>query len=83
MVSWTSVEGALDVTVNATSALGHSVGCNSANNNCTMQGLQCGQSYIVQGTSNGLWCNSILSVPLSIVTGKDNTNNNEMKRLCY
>lgn len=73
MVSWTWVQDALNVTVNAISALGHSVGCTSANNNCTMQGLLCGQRYTVQGTSRGMWCNSTLSVPLSIVTGEGNT----------
>ncbi|XP_017343677.1 uncharacterized protein LOC108276481 [Ictalurus punctatus] len=68
MVSWTWVQNAQNVIVNATSALGHSVGCKSANNNCTLQGLWCGQRYTLQGTSQGLWCNSTPGVPLSIVT---------------
>lgn len=74
LVSWTMVQDALGVTVNGTSTLGHSVGCSSANNNCTLQGLWCGQRYTVQGISYSQSCNSTFSVPLSIVTGKNNTN---------
>ncbi|XP_053096527.1 uncharacterized protein LOC113530559 [Pangasianodon hypophthalmus] len=68
MVSWAWVQDALDVTVIASSTLGQSVSCGSSNNSCTLQGLRCGQRYTVQGTSRGLWCNSIGGVPLSIVT---------------
>ncbi|GAA6076390.1 uncharacterized protein LOC113651476 [Tachysurus ichikawai] len=68
LVSWTMVQDALGVTVNGTSTLGHSVGCSSANNNCTLQGLWCGQRYTVQGISYSQSCNSTFSVPLSIVT---------------
>lgn len=69
VVSWTRVQDALSVTVNGTSTLGHSVGCISVNNSCTLQGLWCGQRYTVQGISYSQWCNSTPSVPLSIVTG--------------
>lgn len=78
MVLWTWVPDALNVTINATSMLGQSVTCSSANTNCTMQGLQCGQRYTVQGTSLGMWCNSSPSVPLNISTGEVNTKNIEL-----
>ncbi|XP_058265731.1 uncharacterized protein LOC131365857 [Hemibagrus wyckioides] len=68
VVSWTRVQDALSVTVNGTSTLGHSLGCSSVNNSCTLQGLWCGQRYTVQGISYSQWCNSTPSVPLSIVT---------------
>lgn len=74
LVLWTWVQDALNVAINATSMLGQSVSCTSTNTSCTIQGLQCGQRYTVQGTSLGTWCNSSPSVPLSIVTGKVFTN---------
>ncbi|KAI5609206.1 hypothetical protein C0J50_6208 [Silurus asotus] len=68
LVLWTGSPDVLDVTVTATSVLGYSAGCTSANNSCNIQGLQCAQKYTLQGTSHGMLCNSTPSVPLNINT---------------
>ncbi|KAI5096119.1 hypothetical protein C0J45_14549, partial [Silurus meridionalis] len=68
LVLWTGSPDVLDVTLTATSVLGYSAGCTSANNSCNIQGLQCAQRYTLQGTSRGMLCNSTPSVPLNIIT---------------
>ncbi|XP_017573413.2 uncharacterized protein LOC108439482 [Pygocentrus nattereri] len=68
VVSWTGDQDAMGVSVNATSSLGHTLSCSSANHSCALQGLQCGQTYALQGTIQGLHCDSNPSAPLNIVT---------------
>ncbi|XP_066528384.1 fibronectin type III domain-containing protein 7-like [Hoplias malabaricus] len=68
LVSWTGDQDAMGVTINATSSLGYSAGCSSANHSCALQSLHCGQTYAVRGTIQGLHCDSNPSAPLSIVT---------------
>ncbi|XP_076840783.1 uncharacterized protein fndc7b [Brachyhypopomus gauderio] len=68
-VSWTVASDVTGVVLNATSVLGHSVGCSSMGSpNCTLQGLQCGQTYAVQASAQDTHCSGASSPPLSIVT---------------
>ncbi|KAK1803500.1 hypothetical protein P4O66_020926, partial [Electrophorus voltai] len=70
-VSWAVARDETGVSLNATSVLGHSVGCGSAGgHSCLLQGLQCGQEYTVRATTQGPHCSSVPSPPLSIVTGR-------------
>lgn len=70
LVTWVQDEGAVGITVNATSSLGHATSCSSSTNtNCVLIGLECGQTYTIQAFAEGVQCLSKPSSAYTIVTG--------------
>lgn len=70
LVSWVEDKDAKNVTVKATSKLGHSASCSSTtNSSCVLDDLQCGNTYTVQAVARGVQCLSKPSSTFQIVTG--------------
>ncbi|KAF4097010.1 hypothetical protein G5714_022979 [Onychostoma macrolepis] len=65
LVSWVKDPDAVSVRVNV---LGHTVTCSSSANNCSLNALQCGQTYTVYGVAQGPQCESAPSAPFNITT---------------
>lgn len=57
----------------ATGLDGHVAKCNTSVNNCSLDGLHCGQTYSLSITAKGATCRSLPSLS-SFKTGKGNHN---------
>ncbi|KAL7851296.1 hypothetical protein AOLI_G00216520 [Acnodon oligacanthus] len=68
LLSWTPVSNVIRYIVNATSTNGHMSSCVSPNFNCSLTGLQCGQTYSVYATARGEQCDSSPSISVSVIT---------------
>uniref|UniRef100_A0AAR2LCM5 Fibronectin type-III domain-containing protein n=1 Tax=Pygocentrus nattereri TaxID=42514 RepID=A0AAR2LCM5_PYGNA len=68
LLSWTPVRNAIRYIVNATSTNGLMSSCISPNFNCSLTGLQCGQTYSVYATARGEQCDSSPSTSVTVIT---------------
>ncbi|XP_068096197.1 mucin-3B-like [Hyperolius riggenbachi] len=55
-VSWDTTPGAINYTVTVQNATGNKYFCNTSGTSCSMEHLQCGQTYSVTVTANGDQC---------------------------
>lgn len=70
LVTWVKDEDAINVTVTASSSLGHTTSCSSSTNTtCGLDGLECGHTYTIQAFAQGAQCLSKPSSAFTIVTG--------------
>ncbi|XP_018532382.1 mucin-4 isoform X2 [Lates calcarifer] len=60
-VMWGSASGASSYSVEAVTDHGSTVTCNTTNNSCFLNGMQCGQIYNVTVTAHNLACDSVTS----------------------
>ncbi|XP_061636365.1 fibronectin-like isoform X2 [Phyllopteryx taeniolatus] len=64
ILTWTSAEGAVKYYGRAQTMEGEILSCDSANNSCTIKGLQCGGMYNFSVEASDSFCNSSLSAPV-------------------
>ncbi|XP_041125693.1 uncharacterized protein LOC121326478 isoform X3 [Polyodon spathula] len=66
-VSWVQRNGAVSYTLTARGANGHQVSCSATNTTCSLNGMQCGQTYTAYATAQGGQCESAMSAGYNIV----------------
>lgn len=68
-VTWDTARGARSYSAQAVAEQGSTVFCNTTNNGCFLNGLQCGQIYNVSVTAHERTCDSKTSPARRITTG--------------
>nr|XP_019957336.1 PREDICTED: fibronectin-like [Paralichthys olivaceus] len=67
-VMWAAASGASSYSVEAVTDQGSMITCNTTNNGCSLNGLQCGQIYNVTATAHNQACKSLTSVIHHLIT---------------
>lgn len=80
MVNWIPSAVPLDYSVSAVPLAGNnsSVTCGTIHNNCSLNGLQCGQTYNVSVRASSGTCSGPYSRPHIVQTGKNDDCNDRM-----
>ncbi|XP_076010518.1 fibronectin type III domain-containing protein 7-like [Genypterus blacodes] len=68
-VSWYPSDGAVMYEATASTASGQSLKCDTADTNCEVGGLLCGQSYSISVRAKGQTCHSIAHMTRQVATG--------------